>query len=120
MLGTPYFAGQLLCLGPCQTSSFQSCQPELGVGVGVLGPVLSFTRGETEQKGTGLCLVGTLHLASNAVNWYQAQVIKQTRDLRKWPELCRKLLAGGSSVMVCWGGWAGKHGGVIVMKMLGF
>lgn len=85
MLGTPCFAGQLLCLGPCQTSSFQSCQPELGAGAGagVLGPVLSFTRGEIEQKGTGLCFVGTLHLASNAVNWYRAQVIKQTRDLRK-------------------------------------
>lgn len=84
MLGTPCFAGQLLCLGPCQTSSFQSCQPELGAVVGVLGPVLSFTRGETEQKGAGLCLVGG-HFAFGVkcCEPVPAQVIKQTRDLRK-------------------------------------
>lgn len=58
MLGTPCFAGQLLCLGPCQTSSFQSCQPELGAGAGagVLGPVLSFTEVRQNRRALGYAL----------------------------------------------------------------
>lgn len=48
------------------------------------------------------------------------QVDKGPEEVRLVGVPVRKLLAAGSSALVCWGGWAGKHGGVIAMKMLGF